>query len=113
MPRAPSPIALLLATLALLTAGPAAAQTRSHGSPRGRIGRLAVAARQGSADEVVLPVTELRARRTSARRQERGRAVRLCLRAPVEVRRLRSRDAPRWVGSVSYTHLTLPTKRIV
>jgi len=107
MPRAPSPIALLLATLALLAAGPAAAQSRSHGSlhasaaPRSRIGRLAVAARQGSADEVMLPVTEIRARRTAARREERGRAVRLCLRAPVEVRRLRSRDAPRWVGSLT------------
>lgn len=107
MPRAHARLALLLATLALLLAAPVAAQTRRHASargptaPRGRIGRLAVAARQGSGDEVVLPVTEIRAGRASARRDERGRTVRLCLRAPVEIRRLRSRDAPRWVGSLT------------
>jgi hypothetical protein len=107
MPRALSPIALLLASLAFFCAAPAVAQTRTHGTlrasttPRGRLGRLALAARQGSSDEVVLPVTEIRARRTAARREERGRTVRLCLRAPVEVRRLRSRDAPRWVGSLT------------
>jgi len=108
MPRAHARLAaLLLATLALFAA-PAAAQERAHprtparaASPRPRIGRLAAAARQGSGDEVMLPVTEIRAGRSAARRDERGRTVRLCLRAPVEVRRLRGRDAPRWVGSLT------------
>lgn len=111
------PVASILCALGLFVAAPdAAAQTR-HPSARAsesapaappttrtsRIGRLAAASRQGASDEVVLPVTEVRARRSAAaeRREDRPRAVRLCLKAPVEIRRLRSRDAPRWVGSLT------------
>lgn len=71
--------------------------------PRSTTGRVAAAARQGTADEVVLPVTEVRARRhaSAARREPAARSARVCLKAPVEIRRLRSRDAPRWVGSLT------------
>lgn len=110
------PVASILCALGLAIAAPdALAQTRnsSPSAPSGsaespaprpsRIGRLAAASRQGASDEVVLPVTEVRARRAAAaeRREARPRAVRLCLKDPVEIRRLRSRDAPRWVGSLT------------
>src|SRR5438093_1461780 len=77
-------------------ARPRPARSRERHHPRAP-GRLALAAAQGSIDEVVLPVTEVHARRA---RSERGgtRAPRLCLHAPVEVRRLRGRDEPRWTG---------------
>ena len=108
-------LAASLCALGLSAVAPAAlAQTppRNASAPlvaraqlpvRAPLGRLAAAARQGSSDEVVLPVTEVRARRTAGveRREERARAVRVCLKAPVEIRRLRSRDAPTWVGSLT------------
>lgn len=82
------------------TQAPVAAPAPARPRP---VSRLAAASRQGASDEVVLPVTEVRARRVASaeRRETRTRAVRLCLKAPVEIRRLRSRDAPRWVGSLT------------
>lgn len=85
-----------------------ATSTREHEEGREHrhhrtIGRLAAAVAQGSSDEVVIPVTEVRVRRRSPAeaRAEAAPPVRLCLRRPVEVRRLRGRDAPRWTGSLT------------
>jgi hypothetical protein len=94
----------VLAMCAVLLAFPAHAQHQNSGPRVVRLHRLAVAARQGSADEVVLPITEIRARRrlnAAVRRGDAARRPALCLHAPVEIRRLRSRAAPRWVGAVT------------
>lgn len=100
-------LAALLVTLASLVTAPVGAQVSGRVSPRAaglarpRLHRLALAARQGSGDEVMLPVTEIRVGRAAARSEDRGRPVRLCLRPAVELRRVRGRDAPRWVGSLT------------
>lgn len=66
-------------------------------------GRIATAAAQGAGDEVVLALTEIRVRRSAMRRAPEPAAAEAppCLHAPVEIRRLRSHDAPRWTGALT------------
>lgn len=62
--------------------------------------RVALAAAQGASDDVVLALTEIRVRRSATRRAEAPSAP-PCLHAPVEIRRLRTTDAPRWSGPLT------------
>lgn len=86
------------ATRAVTPAAPSAQQPRpSRRSPE----RVALAAAQGAGDDVVLALTEIRVRRSAVRRAPAAAAAAPCLHAPVEIRRLRSHDAPRWVGPLT------------
>lgn len=81
-----------------VAAAPVAPQPRpSRRSPE----RVALAAAQGAGDDVVLALTEIRVRRSATRPAPAVAATPLCLHAPVEIRRLRSHDAPRWVGALT------------
>jgi len=83
----------------LAPAAPVAPQPRpSRRNPE----RIALAAAQGASDELVLDLTEIRVRRgVRAVSAATPAAAPPCLHAPVEIRRLRSHDAPRWVGPLT------------
>jgi hypothetical protein len=63
--------------------------------------RIALAAAQGASDELVLALTEVRGRRHPVRPRDTQAPPAPCLHAPVEIRRLRTRDAPQWSGALT------------
>lgn len=119
--------AVVVSCMTMLAAEPAAAQSRhapaagAHAAPPPAQGpsrsgttttpppvlppgRLTAAAAEGGRDEVQLPVTEVRVRRARTADEEqshRARMRRLCLRAPVEIRRLHRGQMPTWTGSLT------------